>query len=96
MTLLSIWSLFTKILDICIVWLLFYFILKNIRNNVKMVLIVKGVLLLICIEILSKILNLYTVGLLLEYVVEWGPLALIVVFQPESEICLKVLVVPNF
>lgn len=83
MTLLSIWSLFTKILDICIVWLLFYFILKNIRNNVKMVLIVKGVLLLICIEILSKILNLYTVGLLLEYVVEWGPLALIVVFQPE-------------
>ena len=48
-----------------------------------MVLIVKGVLLLICIEILSKILNLYTVGLLLEYVVEWGPLALIVVFQPE-------------
>ena len=83
MTLLSIRSLFTKILDICIVWLLFYFILKNIRNNVKMVLIVKGVLLLICIEILSKILNLYTVGLLLEYVVEWGPLALIVVFQPE-------------
>ncbi len=83
MTLLSIWSLFTKILDICIVWLLFYFILKNIRNNVKMILIVKGVLLLICIEILSKILNLYTVGLLLEYVVEWGPLALIVVFQPE-------------
>lgn len=48
-----------------------------------MILIVKGVLLLICIEILSKILNLYTVGLLLEYVVEWGPLALIVVFQPE-------------
>ena len=83
MTLLSVWSLFTKILDICIVWLLFYFILKNIRNNVKMILIVKGVLLLICIEILSKILNLYTVGLLLEYVVEWGPLALIVVFQPE-------------
>ena len=48
-----------------------------------MVLIVKGVLLLICIEILSKILNLYTVGLLLEYVVEWGPLALIVVFKTE-------------
>ncbi len=83
MTLATIWSLFTKVLDICIVWLLFYFILKNIRNNVKMVLIVKGVLLVICIEIISKILDLYTVGLLLEYVVEWGPLAIIVVFQPE-------------
>ena len=83
MSLAMIWSLFTKVLDICIVWALFYFILKNIRNNVKMVLIVKGVLLVILIEILSKILNLYTVGLLLEYVVEWGPLAIIVIFQPE-------------
>ncbi len=83
MSLATIWSLFTKVLDICIVWSLFYFILKNIRNNVKMVLIVKGVLLVILIEILSQILNLYTVGLLLEYVVEWGPLAIIVIFQPE-------------
>lgn len=83
MSLVTLWSLITKVLDICIVWVLFYFILKNIRNNVKMVLIVKGVLLVICIEILSKILNLYTVGLLLEYVVEWGPLAIIVIFQPE-------------
>lgn len=89
MSLLTLWSLFTKILDICIVWILFYFILKNIRNNVKMVLIVKGVLLVIAIEILSKMLNLYTVGLLLEYVVEWGPLAIIVVFQPEIRTMLE-------
>ena len=83
MTLTTLWSLFTKILDICIVWFLFYFILKNIRNNVKMILIVKGVLLVILIEILSQVLNLYTVGLLLEYVLDWGPLAIIVIFQPE-------------
>lgn len=89
MSLASIWSLFTKVLDICIVWFLFYFILKNIRNNVKMILIVKGVLLVLAIEILSKILNLYTVGLLLEYVVEWGPLAIIVIFQPEIRTMLE-------
>ncbi len=83
MSLAALWQLFTKILDVCIVWMLFYFVLKNIRNNVKMILIVKGVILVILIEILSKILNLYTVGLILEYVVEWGPLAIIVVFQPE-------------
>ena len=83
MTLTTLWSLFTKILDICIVWFLFYFILKNIRNNVKIILIVKGVLLVILIEILSQVLNLYTVGLLLEYVLDWGPLAIIVIFQPE-------------
>jgi len=89
MSLAALWSLFTKILDVCIVWILFYFVLKNIRNNVKMILIVKGVLLVIFIEILSKLLNLYTVGLILEYVVEWGPLAIIVIFQPEIRTMLE-------
>ena len=89
MSLATLWSLFTKILDICIVWILFYFVLKSIRNNVKMILIVKGVLIIILIEILSKVLNLYTVGLILEYVVEWGPLAIIVIFQPEIRTMLE-------
>ena len=57
MSLNVLWSLFTKILDISIVWMLFYLVLKNIRNNVKMILIVKGVILIIIIEILSKLLN---------------------------------------
>lgn len=83
MTLAGLWAILTKVMDICIVWLLFYFILKNIKNNVKMVLILKGVLIVLAIEIVSKILNLYTVGLLLEYVIEWGPIAIIVIFQPE-------------
>ncbi len=83
MSLASLWSLVTKILDICVVWLLFYFVLKNIKNNAKMVLILKGVILVILIEIISNALNLYTVGLILQYVVEWGPLAIIVIFQPE-------------
>lgn len=83
MTLASLWAIVTKILDICIVWFMFYFILKNIKNNVKMVLILKGVLFILAIEIISKILNLYTVGLLLEYVIEWGPIAIIIIFQPE-------------
>src|SRR5574344_1375815 len=48
-----------------------------------MVLIVKGVLLIIVIEIISKVLNLYTIGLIFEYVLEWGPLAIIIIFQPE-------------
>jgi len=83
MTLQSLWSIITKIIDISLVWLMFYYILKNIKNNVKMILIVKGVILILAIKILSELLNLYTVGLLLEYVLEWGPLAIIVVFQPE-------------
>lgn len=83
MTLAAIWSVVTKILDICIIWVMFYFLLKSLKNNVKMVLIFKGVLVIILIKILSNLLNLYTVGLLLDYVISWGPLAIIVIFQPE-------------
>jgi diadenylate cyclase len=83
MTLGSVWSIITKIIDISLVWLMFYYILKNIKNNVKMVLIVKGIILLIIIKVISNLLNLYTIGLLLEYVLEWGPIAIIVIFQPE-------------
>ena len=46
-------------------------------------LLFKGVLIVIIIKLLSDYLNLTTIGLLLEYVIEWGPLALIIIFQPE-------------
>ena len=83
MTLANIWDVITKIIDIGIVWLVFYFILKNIKNNIKMVLIFKGVLLILAIKLLSDLLDLYTVGVILQYCLEWGPLAIIVIFQPE-------------
>ena len=83
MNLSVIWSIVTKIIDIGIVWLAFYYILKNVKNNIKMVLIVKGVIIILLVKILSDILNLYTVGVLLQYIVSWGPLAIIVIFQPE-------------
>ena len=53
------------------------------RKNVKMVLLFKGVLCIIIIKLVSDFFNLVTVGLLLEYVIMWGPLALIIIFQPE-------------
>ena len=54
MTLQTLWSIFTKIIDISLVWLMFYYILKNIKNNVKMVLIVKGIFLIIAIKLLMN------------------------------------------
>ncbi len=78
-----LWSIITKIIDICFVWLAFYYILKNVKNNIKMVLIVKGVIVILIVKLLSDLLNLYTVGVILEYAIQWGPLAIIVIFQPE-------------
>jgi len=83
MSLSFVWSIITKILDICVIWLAFYYILKSVKNNIKMVLIVKGVIIILIVKFLSDLLDLYTVGVILQYAIQWGPLALIVVFQPE-------------
>ncbi len=83
MTFDSIASTFTKLIDVLLVWCALYFILKNLRKNVKMVLLFKGILIIIVIKIISDWLNLVTIGYLLDYVLTWGPLALIVIFQPE-------------
>jgi len=83
MSLANIWEIITKVIDIGLVWIAFYYILKNIRNNTKMVLIFKGVVLILLVKLLSNLLNLYTVGIILEYCLEWGPLAVIIIFQPE-------------
>lgn len=56
---------------------------KNIKNNVKMSMLFKGLIILLIIKILSDLLDLHTIGLLLEYIIMWGPLALIIIFQPE-------------
>lgn len=83
MNLSSIWNIATSLLDICLVWAIIYFLFKNLKNNVKLILIFKGIIWLLIIYFLSYVLKLYTVGLLLEYVVSWGPIALIIIFQPE-------------
>jgi len=83
MTLDSIIDILKKILDISLVWLAIYYILKNIRNNVKLTLLFKGVAIVVLLKVLSEVLGLTTIGLLLEYVIMWGPLALIIIFQPE-------------
>ncbi len=89
MTLTSIWSIISKILDICILWYIVYFLLKNLKNNIKMVLIFKGIVFIVILKIISNLLNLYTVGLVLEYIIMWGPLAIIIIFQPEIRTVLE-------
>ncbi len=83
MTLTQVYNIFTKVLDVGILWFIIYYILKYIKNNVKLTLIFKGILIVVLLKLLSEWLDLNTVGLFLEYVIEWAPLALIVLFQPE-------------
>ena len=89
MTIDSILSIINKTVDILIVWFIFYYILKNMKNNVKLTLIFKGVIIIAILKIVSDIFNFVTIGVLLEYIIMWGPLALIIVFQPEIRTVLE-------
>ena len=79
----DILNLVRKILDISLVWFIFYYMLKNIKNNVKLSLIFKGVAFVIVLKLISDWFEFITVGYLLDYIIQWGPVALIIIFQPE-------------
>ena len=76
-------TIIKAIIDISFIWILIYTITKGLKDNVKMVFLLKGVIILGIVKILSDWLDLRTTGLILEYVLNWGVIALIIIFQPE-------------
>lgn len=88
-TLTTVFSILKKIIDISLVWLIFYFILKNIKNNVKLSLLFKGVAFVIILKFVADWCGFTTIEVLLEYIIQWGPIALIVIFQPEIRTILE-------
>ena len=79
----TIFTYATKILDLLILWLIIYKLFKYARNNFKLTLILKGIIIIAVLKFVSDKIHLNTVGIILEYVISWGPLAVIVIFQPE-------------
>ncbi|MBQ6497809.1 MAG: diadenylate cyclase CdaA [Bacilli bacterium] len=88
-TMSDVLTILRKIVDISLVWFIFYYILKNIKNNVKLSLIFKGVAFVIILKLISDKLGFVTVGYLLDYIIQWGPVALIIIFQPEIRTILE-------
>lgn len=85
----NVLTIIKDIIDICMVWAGVYFVLKSIKNNVKFTMLFKGIIIIIVIKLLSDLFDLTAIGLLLEYVVMWGPLALVIIFQPEIRTVLE-------
>ena len=83
MTLDGLLTIIKDIIDICLVWAGLYFILKSVKNNVKFTMLFKGIIIIVLIKILSDLFDLTAIGLVMEYIVMWGPLALVIIFQPE-------------
>ena len=72
----------SDILDIAIIAFLVYNLLRMVKST-RAENILKGIVIFILALWLSSLLNLRGINYILSYVVEWGVLALFVVFQPE-------------
>ena len=72
----------TDVIDMAIIAFVVYNILIRLRSTTS-VRILQGVLVLLLIMWVSTIFNLRSINFLLSHAVEWGVLALIIIFQPE-------------
>ena len=89
MNITTVLSIIKKVVDVCFVWIIIYYILKNVRKNIKFSLIFKGIIVIAIVKLISDYFGLVTIGLLFEYVITWGPIAIIIIFQPEIRTALE-------
>ena len=79
----NIWSVFRVVIDIAIMWFLFYYAIKVIRNNSRTIQIFKGIIAIVAVNGLAKLLGLSTLTYFTDLFINWGLLAIIIIFQPE-------------
>ena len=71
-----------RIIDILIVWWLLYRLMMLIRGT-KAVTLLRGVGIVIAVKLISWYVGLTTISWLTDQIINWGVIALVVVFQPE-------------
>ena len=83
LTLRSLFGILMAIIDICVIWLVIFYALKIVRNNARTIQIFKGIIILFLIKGVSSLLGLAGTKWLVDAVVNYGFLAVIIIFQPE-------------
>ncbi|ETT83092.1 diadenylate cyclase CdaA [Viridibacillus sp. FSL R5-0477] len=79
----NVWiRMLMNILDILLVWFVIYKILTLIRGT-KAVQLLKGIFVIIIIRIITVYAGLNTLGWMMQQVINFGFLAIIIIFQPE-------------
>lgn len=71
-----------RIIDVLIVWWVLYRLMMLIRGT-KAVTLLRGVAIVIIVKIISWYFGLATISWLTDQVINWGVIALVIVFQPE-------------
>lgn len=76
------WNIIVNLIDIAIVaWLLYYFI--KVIAGTKIMILVRGVLTFILIELIANMIGLTTISWLINQIVTYGVIAAVVIFSPE-------------
>lgn len=75
-------TIITSIIDIAIVWYVFYLMFAVMRGT-KAIQLIKGIFLILIGRLVSNFFNLTATTAIFDTVLEWGFLAIIVIFQPE-------------
>lgn len=79
----DVWFALQLLLDICAVSVLLYSGLRIIRNNSRTIQIFKGILVVILMKILALLLGLHALNWLIDIFLNWGVVAVLILFQPE-------------
>ena len=76
------WNIIVNLIDIAIVaWLLYYFI--KVIAGTKIMILVRGVLTFILIELIANMIGLTTISWLINQIITYGVIAAVDIFSPE-------------
>jgi len=78
------------VLDILVVWFLVYQLIRTVRGT-RAVQLIKGVALFFTVRLLSGFLQLTTINWLMDQFINYGAIAVVIIFQPEIRKMLEVL-----
>ncbi len=77
------------ILDLSIVAVLVYLVLRLIKNNARMMLLFKGIIVVFILNKVADVFNLATLSYLLSYVLANGFIIVVIIFHPEIRTALE-------
>ena len=92
------------IVDIGIIWLIFYYTLTLVQNNRRTLQIVKGIMIILIVRLIASTFDLQGIAYIVNAIMNWGVVALIVVFHqpilctelPTAHFLAEVLFYPKF
>lgn len=76
------WHNLVNLLDILVIWFLIYELAMLVRGT-RAVQLFKGIIIILVVKLVSWYIGLSTVSWVMDQIINWGVIAMVVIFQPE-------------